>query len=146
MKMKIRYGSIGRRIMIIDKYFKLFLKDSLKKYGLNSAEGLVLLVLYGEDGKTQEQLIDELQFDKGVMTRTMKELEKKEYVTREKNALDNRSFLFFLTDKAVVFKETLIAILKEWNDIILQDIDGSLLEQVDSVLDIISENAMNRVR
>ena len=94
-KMTIKYAFIGRYIFIVDKYFRLYFKDSLKEYGMNSAEGLVLLVLFGEDGMTQDQLIAELQYDKGVMARTMKSLEEKAYVKRERNPIDKRSSIFF---------------------------------------------------
>lgn len=144
--MQIKYGYIGRYILIVDKYFRLFLKDSLKEYDLNSAEGLALLVLYGEEGITQDKIIDELQYDKGVMARTMKALEDKAYVRRVKNPLDNRSSIFFLTEKAKEFKETLISVLKKWHSIISRDIDQESLGVLNSCLKKMSENAMKRGR
>lgn len=144
--MQIKYSSIGCNILGIDKYFKIFLKNSLRKNELNAAEGLVLLALYGQDGQSQDQIIEELHYDKGVMTRTMQSLEKKGYVLREKNSLDNRSFLFYLTNKAMIFKSTLIEILQEWNDIILQGIDDLSLRLLDKTLDRMSQNAIKKVR
>ena len=58
--------SIGRNIMVIDKYFRMYFKNHLKQYGLNTAEGLSLLALYEEDGRTQEQLIMLLHYDKAL--------------------------------------------------------------------------------
>lgn len=136
---------IGKSLTIINKSFKFFLKNSLKEYDLNSAEGLVLLILFDSDGSTQEQIIEEIQHDKGVMTRTMQSLEEKEYVKRYKNNLDNRSFRFYLTDKAKLFKEQLISILKEWNNVILNGLNGENTSELKNYLEIMVNNSLNYV-
>lgn len=156
------YGhtSIGRSILVIDKYFKMFFKKALKKYDLNAAEGMVLLVLLEQDGKTgteifneihedifgksQDQIIDELHYDKGVMTRTMQSLESKGYVIRNNNPDDSRSFIFTLTHIAFTLKPDLIAILKEWNYILLKDIDH--LDVVKKEIEKMSQNAQRIIK
>lgn len=157
----LKSATIGCNILIIEKYFKLFFKNSLKKYGLNTAEGMVLLDLYGHNekmkehilkdvdenlvGTTQDQLVDELHCDKSVMTRAMQSLEKRGYVLRKNNTQDSRSYIFNLTDKAFIFKQTLIEILKEWNDIILGDFDDSVLNLLDNMLTKVVKNATKTV-
>lgn len=149
--------SIGQHILVIDKYMKLYLKTALKPYEINTAEGMVLLVLYGHDGKTeteilegihcgtagltQEQIIDEIHYDKGVMTRTMQDLECKNYVTRAENDADGRSSLFYLTTKAKEFKPTLIKLLRHWNDTVLQGFDSETIERLDSCLNSMMKSA-----
>jgi DNA-binding MarR family transcriptional regulator len=113
---------IGRKMMIINKYFKIYLRNALKEYDLNAMEGMVLLVLYENNnhldkdtfdkihnilGKTQEQIISELHYDKSIMARTMQSLEKKGLLLRDDNPHDNRSYIFTLTEKAVAFKPCL---------------------------------------
>lgn len=108
------YASIARNMDIADKYFRLYLRDVLKPYNLNTAEGTVLLSLYGKnettesqiinsihnhDCHTQDQIINELHYDRGVMTRTMKGLEEKKHVLRSNNPNDCRSYIFSLTKK-----------------------------------------------
>ncbi len=152
------YGTIGRNILIIDKYMKLYLKYALKPHDLNTAEGMVLLVLYGHDGlgqdeiltelhgqkergKTQEQLIFSLHYDKGVMTRTMQALESKGYVRRQENSADGRSYIFFLTPKAESFKPTLLSVLRLWSESILQGINKDAVALIESALMQMAENA-----
>ena len=148
----IKFATIGCNIIIIEKYFKLFLKGSLKHYELNTAEGMILLALYGfneqieEANATQDQLIDELHYDKSVMTRSMKSLERKGYVLRKDNPKDSRSYIFNLTDKAFIFQQTLVEILKEWNDIILVNFDDSVLNLLDTMLLKVAKNATGAVR
>lgn len=155
--MKMLYSKIGRNIFIVDKYFRLFLKASLKSHDLNTAEGMVLLTLYGQNGQTSEQilrgihhedfsitqnqLIDDLHYDKGVMTRTMQSLEQKGFVQRADNPADSRSFVFYVTDKAFMFKPVLIGILRKWSDCILQDLDVAVLKVLDEALMEMAEKA-----
>ena len=155
--MNVLYKEIGRNILIIDKYFKLYLKTALKQYDLNTAEGMVLLTLYEQTGHTsaqiiqnshpenfsatQNQLIDELHYDKGVMTRIIQSLEQKGFVRRTDHPLDSRSFLINVTDKALDFKPVLISILKRWNDLFLIGFDESSLDMLDKSLITMAENA-----
>lgn len=150
----LKYASIGRNIFIVDKYFKLFFRNSLKNYDLNTAEGMVLLALFGQDGKndmeilsaihygqfnkTQDQIIDELHYDKSVMARTMQSLENKGYVLRNDNPEDSRSYIFTITEKAQNFKPKLIEVLSEWNNLLLKDVEN--LEIVKSSLEKMCEN------
>lgn len=151
-----QYADIGKDIFVIDKYFKLYFKTELKVYNLNTAEGMVLLALYEGDmkteceifssihkcsmGMTQEQIIYELHYDKGVMARTMQSLESKEYVTRESNPNDSRSYIFSLTDKARDFKPTLINILKGWTLKLIDGVDN--IDEVKKALNKMKNNIM----
>lgn len=146
--------SIGRNIMIIVKYFRMYFRNAIKNYGLNTAEGMVLLMLFeqgektgleilkaiheDDTGRTQEQIIEELHYDKSVMTRTMQSLESKGYVQRKVNEKDSRSYIFKSTEKASAFMPELIYLLKDWNDILLKDI-----EQVDTVKKTMEKMSFN---
>lgn len=155
----IEHKTIGLNIFIIDKYFKMYLKKSFKKYNLNTAEGLVLLIFFkhhnkmsqndideiykDKPGKTQDEIISELHYDKGVMTRTMQSLEDKKYVIRKDNPLDNRSYIFELTSKSIDLKPDLLKILNEWDNILLQGIDKEFVDLINSQLDKIVKNIVN---
>ncbi|WP_455538022.1 transcriptional regulator, SarA/Rot family [Terrisporobacter sp.] len=153
------HKAVGLNFFIIDKYFKAYLKKSLKKYNLNAAEGLVLLVFFkyhnkiskddldiihtNKIGKTQDEIISELHYDKGVIARTMQSLEDKNYVIRNDNPKDNRSYIFQLTEEAIEIKPHLLEILNEWNKILLQGIDDELVYLVKSQLDKMADNIIN---
>ncbi len=148
----------GRNIMVIDKYFKLYFRRMLKEYDLNSAEGMVLLALFGSDGltekqilttihsgtgaQTQEQIIRELHYDKGVLTRTMQSLEEKGYVTRCKNLQDSRAYDFHLTEKAKEFRPKLMSILSQWHAKMIEGIDQKTLDILDQALETMTKNAI----
>ena len=144
------------------KYFRIYLRDALKPYDLNTAEGMVLLSLYGKNGTTESQILDsihgnagwhtqdqiigELHYDKGVMTRTMKALEEKEYVLRSDNPADSRSYIFSLTQKALDFKPILVDMLYTWNTYLLEGIDADSLDIVEKALAIMAGNAIKHIR
>lgn len=154
--------SIGRNNMIIEKYFKIFFKNGLKQYDLNTAEGMVILLLMEKEtrpqyntieklhniikGQTQDQLIEEIHYDKAVMTRTMQSLEVKGYVVRSVNPADSRSYIFSLTKKAEDLKPTLLNILKLWNDGLQKGIDKAKLEITNKALSQMANNALELVK
>lgn len=140
---------IGQDIFIINKYFKLYFKHKLKQYGFNSAEALALLALYDQMdvthanlplGFTQEQILAELHYHKSVMTRTMQSLETKAFVKRGEHPTDNRCHLFTLSEQAIAFMPKLIAILQEWNMILLKDVKH--LEIVEEEIKKMTENVI----
>ena len=146
------FVSIGRNMMIADKYFRMYLRDCLQPYDMNAAEGTVLLMMYrstmnadtnisSNSGHTQDELIRELHYDKGVMTRTMKDLESKGYVERVTNPSDSRSFIFSLTSKGSEFRETLFGILKQWNSMLLDGISIDILSAAEKALEKMAKNA-----
>ena len=158
-----KYPRIGRNINIADKYFRLYLRDALSPHGLNTAEGTVLLSMYGSSGGTERQIvdsihgregggntqderIDDLHYDKGVMTRTMKSLEEKGFVQRSPNPADSRSYIFTLTEKGLDFKGTLIDLLRRWSDRLLAGIDEQTLSTVEKALAVMAENAVGFCR
>jgi len=146
----------GHNIMAFDKYFRIYLKNNLKVYNLNTAEGMVLLSLF-EEGKrteghifnsihtiepetTQDRLVHELHYDKSVMTRTMQSLESKGYVARFVNSKDNRSFVFCLTETGSAFKIVLMSIMTKWNDAVLE---GFTPEEIGLMKDMLVRLAQN---
>lgn len=150
--MNIYCTLINRNIMAIEKYFRQYFKTALKGYGFSTAEGLVLLALYGyvgiaaeNSGKTQEQLVTLLHLDKAEMTRTTKSLESKGYIIRFDNPSDSRSFIFKVTEKALAFQPILLEILSEWNNDVLSEANPQMLKLIDAALENMLENAKNKV-
>lgn len=143
-----KFEHIGRNMMISDKYFKLYLRDALAPYGLNATEGVVLLMMFHSavaQKNTQEDLIRRIHYDKGVMTRTMKELEQKGFVSREPHPTDSRSYLFSLTKAGEALKEPLFDTVRRWNERLLAGIDERDLETVKNVLGKMAQNACGNI-
>lgn len=163
----MEFLSITQQFLVVTKYFKMYFKNRLKPYGLNTAEAMVLLVLMdGADkthadilsaihtgrnglpdqaqvdrcqGMTQDEVITDLHYDKGVMTRTMKALEGMGYVRRSVNPKDSRSYLFNVTEKARDLQPEFMEILSTWNDLLLEGVTHQAESR--AALDRITENA-----
>lgn len=146
--MKYDAASIGRNIWIIDKYFKAFIKQSLKAHDLNTAEAMVLLALFEVKAKdlalNQEQLITTLHYDKGVMARTMKSLEGKSLVLRHSNPKDNRSSVFTIAPAGETHIPGVIMALKGWNEALLSGIED--LDLLTSMISKLASNAKQTIK
>lgn len=131
---RLKYIAIGRHMMMLDKMLKKHLRDTLKPYGLGSTEAMVLMHLLACDGGTQEQMIDAMGFDKGVMTRTMQGLEKAELVQRHKHQQDARAFRFFLTEKGRGLQGVLFSAMDTWRNLITRDLSENQLSELEFLL------------
>ena len=138
------FASIGKNILIVDKYFKIYFRNALKEYDLNASDGLAILMLYEGHCQTQDQIISELHYDKAVVARTMKGLEEKGYVERFENPDDNRSFIFKPTERVEVIKPELMRILREWSNKLMDGIDD--IETLKKQMSIMSQNAYKTVK
>ncbi len=77
------------------------INEGLKPLNLSSAEGNILLhLLTREEGPWQEEIVEQLDVSKPAVSRALESLERKGYVTREKDPVDRRASRVFLTAKA----------------------------------------------
>jgi len=78
------------------------INQGLRPLGLSSAEGNVLLHLFTQSREMgQEQLVEQLDVSKPAISRTLGSLERKGYVTRQRDPDDKRAHRVRLTDKAL---------------------------------------------
>ena len=141
---------IGRNIMVVHRQLKLFLNRTLKTYGINYSEAVVLINLFGEAstaqeflGKTQDQMNYCLRYDKSVMTRTMQSLETKGYVIRKPNPKDSRSYIFNLSGSSLELMPVLLSTFDRWNCALTENISKESLNAIKLGLSVMAENATN---
>jgi DNA-binding MarR family transcriptional regulator len=89
---------------------------------LRPLEFRVLLILVHRDGVSQEEIAEGLTIDKSVIARVVKNLIQNDYIVRKVNEEDRRAYCLFRTSKAIAFDETMMAILEEWEEIILEKV------------------------
>lgn len=115
------YENIGKYISYIYRMAQCFINKKLEPYHIGSGQYTFLLVLFREDGISQEVLSEMVKVDKATTGRAIKRLVEEEYVYRLRDPEDKRSYQIFLTDKGHLLKPILMDILKEWNHLLLQD-------------------------
>ena len=139
--------SIGKWISILHRQSQIYLNRELKPYNINSSEYIYLVNLTDEhDEVNQKQLSDMIIIDDAFTTRAMKSLENKGYIVREKSRSDQRSYNIRLTEKGVGIRPIIIAILKNWTDIISEGMSekdkNSLIERLATM----SNNALKTTK
>lgn len=110
---------IGRFISILYRKNQIFLSSVLKLLDLSTSEYPILLVLYDDDGLTQEDLTSRLHLDKSAVARAIHTLEKKGFVRKEKDAADQRCNRISLMPRSLEVKPQIIEALDQWNEILM---------------------------
>lgn len=75
-------------------------RGKLKEVGMTYPQYLVMLVLWEEDGVPIKAIADRLQLDAATITPLVQRLEESGFVTKKRNAADDRVVNVFLTEPA----------------------------------------------
>jgi MarR family transcriptional regulator, organic hydroperoxide resistance regulator len=80
-------------------------KPFLEPQGLTYPQYLVLLELWERDEQTVKQLGEPLFLDSGTLTPMLKRMEAAGWITRRRDAVDERAVRISLTEKGCVFRD-----------------------------------------
>lgn len=107
---------IGKLVSIVHRQNQKRLAKNLAPYGIGSGgQHSFLKEILKHPGITQDQLTQQLKFDKATTARSVKLLEQSGYIERQPDPNDGRSHLLYPTQKAVDFFPLLQSILDEAN-------------------------------
>lgn len=107
---------IGKLISIAHRNNQKRLAKRLAPYGIGSGgQHAFLKAICLSPGITQDQLTQQLRFDKATTARSVKLLEQSGYIKRKPDPNDRRSHLLYPTEKADRFFPMLRSILDESN-------------------------------
>ncbi|KGJ49568.1 MULTISPECIES: MarR family winged helix-turn-helix transcriptional regulator [Paraclostridium] len=112
--MKKDCNYIGRYISQIHRKGGSFISKELSGLGVGAGQFMFLLELYRGDGRSQEDLAETLNIDKGTTARAIKKLEEEGFLTREKDEIDKRAYKLYLTDKGKSVKGIIYEVLSKW--------------------------------
>ena len=107
------------------RLFEKGLYRRIEPLGLAPAQFMTLLVLWEQDGITQQDLRLRLDVEQATMANTLKRMERDGLIKRRAHKSDKRARLIDLTDKACNLREGALAAAKAQNAIAL----GGLSEQ-----------------
>lgn len=145
---KIAVECSGQYMFILDKYYRQFLRNSLKPYAMTATEGMALLSLSQyhtcsprDEGYTQDELNTELHYDKAALTRAMKLLEEKHLVLRKPNSKDKRSCCFTITKAGQAMIPVLVGFLITWENELFAGIAQQEKAAFSSTIAKVAENA-----
>ena len=105
------YLNVARCFAILHRRSQNFLVEACQKLGLTYSEYVLFMRVFENEGTSQEDLAALLFVDKAVVTRTMKLLEEKNLIYREKDAVDRRMKRIYLTEFGRSQQEFLVKVL-----------------------------------
>ncbi|WP_152400057.1 MarR family winged helix-turn-helix transcriptional regulator [Paenibacillus cellulositrophicus] len=130
---------IGKLISYIHRQNQKRLAKELAPYGIGGGgQHSFLKAILHRPGITQEQLTQQLKFDKATTARSIKQLEASGYIERKPDPDDRRSQLLYPTSKGKEVQPHLQEILDEHNRILTLHLTPEEYDQLISLLHKVS--------
>ncbi|WP_042166387.1 MarR family winged helix-turn-helix transcriptional regulator [Paenibacillus gorillae] len=130
---------LGKLISYVHRQNSKILTKALSPYGIGSGgQHSFLKTILISPGVTQDQLTQQLKFDKATTARSVKQLEQSGYIERRPDPNDRRSHLLYPTLKAEQFHPTLKKILQQTNENLASNLSSDEEEQLMLLLQKVS--------
>ena len=113
--------------------------EEAAKYGATMATGFALLSMDKEKGTPSTSLGPKMGMEATSLTRTLKSMEEKGLIFREKNPFDGRGVLIYLTEFGKEKREFSKNTVLKFNEAIKQNISEEQLQHFIEVSEIINE-------
>jgi len=129
----------------LDDYISIFIhqtdlaltgcvKDRLAPFNIAPEQNLIMMLLWEQDGLTQNELAEKLDKDKTNIARMVANLEEKEFIRRVVSQYDRRSLKVYLTQKGKELGDSVIPIAEEFHDRICNGITAEELKELRRIL------------
>ena len=113
--------------------------EEASKFDGSMAIGFALLSIDREDGTPSSSISTRMGMEATSLTRTLRSLEEKGLITREKNPDDGRGVLIYLTDLGKEKRELSKTTVLKFNETIKNNITSEKLQHFMEVSDVINE-------
>jgi MarR family transcriptional regulator, organic hydroperoxide resistance regulator len=117
-----------------------FIKTKLEPYNLAPEQNLIMMLLWEQEGLTQNQLVEYLNKDKTNIARMASSLEKKGFIRRVHCNDDRRSVRLYLTENGKSLGEAVLPITERFNEIVTSGMTKEELVQLERLLSKINSN------
>ncbi|MBM7551818.1 MarR family winged helix-turn-helix transcriptional regulator [Thalassobacillus pellis] len=117
-----------------------YIKSKLEPFNLAPEQNLIMMLLWEEDGLTQNQLAGKLNKDKTNIARMVSSLEKKGFIKRINCPEDRRSFKVYLTPCGEKLGKEVIPITEEFDRIVCNGLSEGELAELEKLLAKINKN------
>lgn len=128
---------IGKLISVISRQSQKILAKELKSYDLGcGGQHSFLKAILVHPGINQDQLTQDLKFDKATTARSVKRLEMAGYIERKVDEKDRRSYQLYPTNKGLDFQPKLQEILDTFNERLTSSLTE---EEVDKLISLLKK-------
>lgn len=131
---------IGKRLSYLMNHHRAYANERLKVMDLTYVQAKVLLELNLIASLSQDELGKKLLLDKARISRLVKQLDLKGFISKELSQSDHRSFSISLSSRGKKLIPEIIAILDSGSEYILKGISSQEVEQLISTLDRLCVN------
>lgn len=132
-----RFVEVG----VLNRQSQAYISNAFKNIDISYSECVFLSNLYDNEGINQEELSSILFIDKTITAKSIKSLEEKGFLIREKCEMDKRSKRLYLTDKGRNCKEEIFSSLEKWINFITDGMDRKTKNIVFNGLKLMAERA-----
>ncbi len=115
--------SSGYLVNHLARLMEQALAEAIGPLGLSPGQFPTLLALWERDGRTQAELVREVDVEQATLALTLKRMERDGLIQRKPNPDDSRSRLIYLTPHAKALEERALALAAGVNDQALADLD-----------------------
>ncbi len=137
--------SLGVLVSMIHRTHMIYLNDQLKNNDLTAGQFPFLIVLYSEEGITQDAMAAHFHMDKGTVARALKKLEDNEYIYREVDKNNRRKYLIYLTKKGKEVVPKITDVDKEWENSICCQFSEEHYNKLFGGLKTLAVNSLEKV-
>ncbi len=113
--------------------------EEASKFDGSMAIGFALLSIDKEDGTPSTYISNRMGMEPTSLTRTLKTLEEKGLITRQKNPEDGRGVLIYLTNLGKEMREQSRSTVLKFNEVVKQNIAEEKLKHFMEVAEVIND-------
>lgn len=138
----MRKESLGKWLARICRQNQKTISKKLRPYQIGGGgQHSFLMEIFRRPGINQDELTNDLKFDKATTARSVKQLELDGYIKREVDEKDRRSYRLFPTEKGLDFQPVLQSILNDTNKVLTKGLSSAEQDQLLLLLKKVYENS-----
>ncbi len=121
---------------------KNFFNEQLAKHDITYRQGRIMALIAENPGISQTKLCEAIKLDKGTVAKVILKLEEDNYITKELNPTDSRSFYIYPSDSLLDVIPEFKDVKKNWDDILTKGLSDIEIQIFKELLSRAEKNAL----
>jgi len=134
------YRHLFRQMGIISRQAMMNMNHEASQYNLDNNLFLILIRIVEHEGLNQSQLSHMVKIDKTTLSRSLRKLEEKGFITKKVNSQNKKFKELFPTPKALPIYDRLIGFETTYIQTVMKDLTSSELFQLEAILNKIENS------
>ena len=126
-------SNISQYICLFYKDFQSYCEEKLKEYNLTNGLYYYLIYIYKKPGSKLNEISKFMNVDKSHTTRAIQKLISFDYVEKQVNKDDKKSFNVYPTEKCKLVMEEMVDLFPKWEERFLKDFSNEEVELLRSL-------------